>query len=108
MGNKSINDPIRDDCKDFQRLDNALLRLDMSDSTKTEIYLLVACILHLGNVSFELNADDAHDGCQVARDSDQALSMVAELLGVEALKLREALVSRVVQNRGGTSEPAIL
>lgn len=107
MNNGSIKDPIRDDYRDFQRLDEALSHLGMTHATKSEIYFLVACILHLGNVSFEHNLEDAHDGCRVSKHSDHTLAIVAELLGVDSLKLRQALVSRVMPSRGGTSETAI-
>lgn len=97
----SLKDPILDDYEDFQTLDKALTRLGMSEENKFGIYALVAAVLHLGNVSFEEIPDDVRGGCQVSQSSERALAMTANLLGVDASELRQALVSRVMQSKGG-------
>lgn len=101
MANGPIRDPILDDYDDFQQLDEALSRLGMSETTKLEIYALVAGVLHLGNVSFEENPEDVRGGCQVSKASEHSLSITAKLLGVDSFELRQALVSRVMQSKGG-------
>lgn len=73
----------------------------MSDTTKMEIYALVAGVLHLGNLSFEENPEDVRGGCQVSKSSEHSLSITAKLLGVDSFELRQALVSRVMQSKGG-------
>lgn len=90
-----------DDYEDFQTLDKALSRLGLSEDNKLGIYALVAAVLHLGNISFEEIADDVRGGCQVSKDSEKSLAMTAKLLGVDAFELRQALVSRVMQSKGG-------
>lgn len=101
LANGPIKDPILDDYEDFHHLDEALTRLGMPETTKMEIYALVAGVLHLGNVSFEENPEDVRGGCQVSKLSEHSLSITAKLLGVDSFELRQALVSRVMQSKGG-------
>lgn len=96
-----LSDPILDDFEDFQQLDQALSTLGLAHSIKLEIYALVAAVLHLGNVTFEENPDDVRGGCQVSKSSEYALSMTSKLIGVDPSELRQALVSRVMQSKGG-------
>lgn len=73
----------------------------MSETARFNIYGLVAAVLHLGNVSFEENPEDARGGCQVSQASEQSLSITSKLIGVDSFELRQALVSRVMQSKGG-------
>lgn len=103
-GHKSLgplNDPIINDFQNFYLLDNALTRLGLSEKDKLEIYSLVAGVLHLGNISFEEIPDDVRGGCQVSKSSDKSLEVTCRLLGLDAIELRQALVSRVMQSKGG-------
>ena len=43
----------RDDAKDFARISSAMKVLTFRESQCSEIYKLLAAILHLGNISFE-------------------------------------------------------
>lgn len=97
----ALRDPILDDYNDFQQLDQALSRLGIGESVKLEIYAMVAGVLHLGNISFEENPDDARGGCQVSKSSEHTLSITSKLLGVDSYELRQALVFRVMQSKGG-------
>lgn len=99
--NGPLKDPLIDDFEDFQQLDQALSRLGLGDATKFELYALVAAVLHLGNVTFEENPDDVRGGCQVSKSSEHALSMTSKLIGVDSFELRQALVARVMQSKGG-------
>lgn len=101
MANGPLKDPILDDYNDFQQLDQALTRLSLSESTKLGIYAMVAGVLHLGNVTFEENPEDVRGGCQVSKSSEHSLSITAKLIGVDSFELRQALVSRVMQSKGG-------
>lgn len=96
-----MKDPIIDDYNHFQSLDKALGRLGLNETAKLEIYSLVAAVLHLGNISFEEIPDDVRGGCQVANSSEEALNTTCRLLGVDPDELRQALVSRVMQSKGG-------
>lgn len=101
MTKGSLKDPILDDYNDFQDLDQALTRLGLSESQKFEIYGLVAAVLHLGNINFEDNPEDAKGGCRVSQNSEKALAITANLIGLDSFELRQALVSRVMQSKGG-------
>lgn len=101
MANGPIKDPILDDYNDFHQLDEALSRLGLSETTKLEIYALVAGVLHLGNITFEENPEDVRGGCQVSKSSESSLAITSKLLGVDSFELRQALVSRVMQSKGG-------
>lgn len=61
----------------------------------------MAAVLHLGNVNFEENPEDARGGCQVSKSSEQSLAVASQLIGVDSFELRQALVSRVMQSKGG-------
>lgn len=96
-----MKDPLIDDFEDFSALDKALTRLGLSDNDKFAIYALVAAVLHLGNISFEDMPDDVRGGCQVSDSSEKSLKLSAQLLGLDEFELRQALVSRVMQSKGG-------
>lgn len=96
-----LKDPIIDDYQHFQNLDKALGRLGMSNDDKMGIYALVAAVLHLGNIAFEEIPDDVRGGCQVSEASEHSLTITSGLLGVDQNELRTALVSRVMQSKGG-------
>lgn len=97
-----------DDFDGFYELDQALNRLGLNDLQRLEIYALVSAVLHLGNVSFEEIPDDARGGCQVAKSSEQTLAITAKLIGVDSFELRQALVSRVMQSKGGGMKGTVI
>ncbi|BFZ10301.1 hypothetical protein BsWGS_13340 [Bradybaena similaris] len=104
----SLRDTVLDDVNDFSICDAAMKHLGFGDQERTGIYSLVAAILHLGNVAFEENADDAKGGCKVVKSAEDSLQMTASLLGVDKEELRDSLISRVMQaTRGGTKGTAI-
>jgi myosin-6 len=57
-----LNDPVVDDYKNFMELDEALSNIGLSNDQRFEIYSLVAAVLHLGNIKFEENPEDAKGG----------------------------------------------
>lgn len=70
---------------------------------------MVAAVLHLGNVTFEENPEDAKGGSRVTQSSEKALQVAANLMGIDSLELRQALVSRVMQSsRGGVKGTVIM
>ena len=81
----------------------------MSDDEKLAIYSAVAAILHLGNITFEDNAEDARGGCQLAKSSHEALRNASALIGVDPEELHHALLSRVMQpSKGGIKGTVIM
>lgn len=100
LSKKALTDSILDDYENFQQLDQALSRVGFSDSTKHELYSLVAAVLHLGNVEFEEHSENPQGGCHVSISSEKAVSMASLLIGVNSFELCQALVSRAIQCKG--------
>ncbi|KAH8267063.1 hypothetical protein KR044_003170 [Drosophila immigrans] len=96
-----LKDRIIDDYQHFQNLDKSLGRLGLSETDKMGIYTLVAAVLHLGNITFEEIPDDVRGGCQVSEALEPSMTITSGLLGVDETELRTALVSRVMQSKGG-------
>lgn len=85
FANGPLKDPILDDYNDFQQLDQALTRLSLSES------------------------EDVCGGCRVSKSSEHSLSITANLISVDSFKLQQALLSRVIQSKGGSiKEKAIM
>lgn len=98
-----------DDVTDFKQTDKAMSNLGMSDAEKLDIYSAVAAILHLGNITFEDNVEDAKGGCQMTKSSHQALRTASTLIGVDPEELHHALLSRVMQpSKGGIKGTVIM
>ncbi|RWS06113.1 unconventional myosin-VI-like protein [Dinothrombium tinctorium] len=97
-----LSDPIVDDFKNFQSTDNALNHFNVNEADKLLIYKVVAAVLHLGNVCFEESPDDTRGGCRVkSGNSELSLQTAADLLGLDAEELRQSLLSRLMQSKGG-------
>ena len=104
-----LNDPLLDDAKDFLKTDKALGNLGMSERERLSIYAAVAAILHLGNIQFEENPDDARGGCRLASQSASALQIASSLIGVDPEELQHAMLSRVMQpSKGGIKGTVIM
>lgn len=101
--------PVLMSCNIELLLQQALVRLGISEEDRLSIYAMVASVLHLGNVCFEDNPEDTKGGCQVEPSSETALSTAANLMGVDPEELRQALVSKVMMtNRGGLKGTVIM
>lgn len=96
-----LRDPVIDDAKDFSNLDRALRLMGLTDEERLNIYVAVAAVLHLGNVTFEESPDDSRGGSQVTPESEQSLRVAAALMGVDPDELRQSLLSRVMQTSKG-------
>lgn len=55
----SLHDIQLDDMNDFKRMDSAMSAMGMGEDEKLAIYVIVAGVLHLGNVCFEENHEDS-------------------------------------------------
>nr|CAD7587509.1 unnamed protein product [Timema genevievae] len=105
----SLRDPILDDVKDFNSVDQALARLGLTDAERLNIYTTVAAVLHLGNIVFEERPEDTKGGCMVSSSSEKSLVTACKLMGVDPGELRQALVSKVMQTaRGGLKGTIIM
>ncbi|PIO63936.1 myosin head, partial [Teladorsagia circumcincta] len=95
-------DAIVDDAADFSHLVDALGRAGLTSDEIGDIWCTVAGVLHLGNVEFDENPNDNRGGCKVAAESEEALMIASELLGLEVAEMKMGLVSRIMQaTKGG-------
>lgn len=105
----SLPDPILDDIEGFNTVDQAFTRLGLSPAERLKIYTMVAAVLHLGNIGFEDNPEDTKGGSRIARTSEQAVFMTAQLLSIDPDELKQALISKVMQtSRGGFKGTVIM
>jgi hypothetical protein len=54
----SLRDIQLDDAKDFTVTDDAMTKMGMTANEKFAIYMVIAGVLHLGNIAFEENTED--------------------------------------------------
>ncbi len=96
-----LPDPQLDDARDFAALDKAMDHIGLSNEDKMNIYIVVAAVLHIGNIEFEEDPESSKGGCRL-RSNNQSLNIVAKMLGVDNDELEKAMISRVMQaHRGG-------
>jgi len=88
-----------DDAQEFQDTMNAMTVMKLSEETKQTVLELVACVLHLGNISF------VEQGAYAAVADPNYLEYPAYLLGVDSALLNEKLTSHLMESRwGGKTE----
>ncbi|XP_049332772.1 unconventional myosin-X [Astyanax mexicanus] len=88
-----VKDDTIDDKSTFQEVLNALRTMQFGEESIREVLRLLAGILHLGNIEF-ITAG----GAQVS--SKAALSIAADLLGLDCTQLAEVLTHRSMILRG--------
>ncbi|KAK6013637.1 myosin head [Ostertagia ostertagi] len=112
-------DAIVDDAADFSHLVDALGRAGLTSDEIGDIWCTVAGVLHLGNVEFDENRMTSRGGsgsapvhirisggCKVAAETEEALVIASELLGLEVAEMKMGLVSRIMQaTKGGVKGP---
>ena len=103
-----LKDPKLDDLNDFKNLDRDLANIGLTDSDRLSVYTSIATVLHLGNITFQDNPEDNTGGCMVSPESEGSLAITSKLLGLESEELRGALVSRVMQSKGGSFGTVIM
>ncbi|XP_071051192.1 myosin heavy chain 95F isoform X2 [Onthophagus taurus] len=104
-----LKDNLLDDVEDFNNLDLALGRIGLNEEERTQVYVMVAAVLHLGNVEFEDDPDDTRGGCRVKQSKEKSLIIASKLLGIDHVELKQALTSRVMQSaRGGLKGTVIM
>lgn len=104
----SLNDPKLDDVNDFKVCDTAMTHLGINDDEKMSIYTLVSAVLHLGNLEFEENLEDAKGGSKINSSSEKTLGICAQLLSLDKEELRESMMSRVMQTAKGGSKGTLI
>uniref|UniRef100_A0A7S3PQ95 Myosin motor domain-containing protein n=1 Tax=Aplanochytrium stocchinoi TaxID=215587 RepID=A0A7S3PQ95_9STRA len=88
-----------DDSELYYEMDEAMAAVGL-DGLKSEIYGIVAAILHLGNITFTKTKKKGQDACTV--DNKSALSSAASLLSVSEKALEDAITHRTRITRTDT------
>eukprot|EP01097_Dermamoeba_algensis_P012068 TRINITY_DN966_c0_g1_i1.p1 TRINITY_DN966_c0_g1~~TRINITY_DN966_c0_g1_i1.p1 ORF type:complete len:1106 (+),score=323.31 TRINITY_DN966_c0_g1_i1:51-3368(+) len=91
-----------DDRKEFQDVKHAMDTIGISKQDQSDIWRLVAGILHVGNISFKENQKG---NAQVA--DKQAVDTAAGMLAVDPTALMNAIVSRVMQTGGAGGRSSV-
>ncbi|XP_068633080.1 unconventional myosin IC isoform X2 [Battus philenor] len=84
------------DADQFRIVQEAMKVIEIGEAEQKEMFEIVASVLHLGNVKFVQN----DKGYAEILSHDANSGNVAELLKVNAVKLREVLTSRTIDARG--------
>ncbi|TKR77185.1 hypothetical protein L596_018202 [Steinernema carpocapsae] len=106
--NGFLEDSMLNDFEDFQALSKALLDNGISDDEISKIFDTVAALLHLGNIKFVENTEDMRGGSMVDPETEDSLAIASKLLGLGDFELRNGLLSRMMQTRGGPKGTMIM
>lgn len=102
-----LKDPLLDDRGDYSRMEVAMKKIGLDDTEKLDMFRVVAGVLHLGNIDFE-EAGSTSGGCNLKKQSSQALQYCAEVLGLDEEDLRVSLTTRVMlTTAGGAKDTSI-
>ncbi|XP_075244951.1 unconventional myosin-VI-like isoform X2 [Convolutriloba macropyga] len=93
----SLSDPVMDDVADFGRMETAMRQVGLSDTEITDIFRVVAGVLHLGNIEFDQSAG-AEDGSKISSNSTAAVNNTCKMLGFEPSELSRCLTSKMMQS----------
>ncbi|EPB90564.1 myosin ATPase [Mucor circinelloides 1006PhL] len=85
--------PSVDDAKDFQETRTALNTIGIHDEIQSEIFRLLAALLHLGNIDIG-GRNDA-----TLADDEPSLQKATELLGLDAFEFRKWIVRKQIVTR---------
>ncbi|VDP21802.1 unnamed protein product [Soboliphyme baturini] len=98
QGRKSSNG-VADDLMIFHETHEAFLQLGFEKDTMRQIYVVLAAILHLGNVAFT-ESSSTPDVADIRPDSVQNLEMFSTLLKIDNVKLNHWLCNRLLHAGG--------
>eukprot|EP00928_Gymnodinium_smaydae_P032984 TRINITY_DN2374_c0_g3_i1.p1 TRINITY_DN2374_c0_g3~~TRINITY_DN2374_c0_g3_i1.p1 ORF type:complete len:2326 (-),score=592.20 TRINITY_DN2374_c0_g3_i1:118-7041(-) len=88
--------PGIDDAANFKEMTESLEKLNFTENTRKEIFSILAGVLELGNVDFDVVGGEAS---KVKQDPKypKALERAAERLGIDAARFSELMVERKMQ-----------
>ncbi|KAM9744048.1 LOW QUALITY PROTEIN: unconventional myosin-Ih [Menidia menidia] len=86
--------PSINDKNDWKSVKNALQTIDFDETITKHLFGIVASVLHLGNVQFDIDSRG-----HALLDKNTELRWVSNLLGVDAQTLEEALIFRKIEAR---------
>ena len=87
---------------DMSRFVEALDTLGFTDKQKNVIYVIIAAILHGGNIEF-VSLDD--ERCTISDDSEGSLKKFCELLSINSTHFLHWLTNRVLRGREAIIKP---
>ena len=93
LNQSSLEEPDIDDGKGFDWMDNAMNDVGITLQQKSDIYRIVALVLHLGNIEF---AGNKNSGAHIPSEFKPVLNDVALLMGVQPDIIQAALTSRIM------------
>ena len=65
----SISDPSMDDVEEYKHLEQSMDKIGLTAQEKSDLFRVVAAVLHLGNISFAENTRDKKGGSVVTPGS---------------------------------------
>lgn len=80
----------------FEDLVNAMDMVGFTDDEQQDLFTVIAAILHLGNVIFDVDDNDT----AMISDPNGAVKMASKLLGVDTAEIMACLTSMVTVTRG--------
>ncbi|KAI9473961.1 MAG: P-loop containing nucleoside triphosphate hydrolase protein [Benjaminiella poitrasii] len=86
--------PSVDDTQDFQETRAALTTIGIHPQTQSEIFRLLAALLHLGNIEIGGRNETA-----VLADEQTSLALATELLGLDAAEFKKWIVRKQIVTR---------
>ncbi|KAI7907846.1 P-loop containing nucleoside triphosphate hydrolase protein [Cokeromyces recurvatus] len=86
--------PSVDDAKDFQETRAALTTIGIHEELQSEIFHLLAALLHLGNIEIGGRNETA-----VLDDQQESLALATELLGLDATEFKKWIVRKQIVTR---------
>lgn len=92
----------RDDAAEFAEIKSAMKVLMFSDQEIWELLVVLAALLHLGNIKHERRVINNLDATELEADSRQSVSLAAKFLKVDEKHLIEALTTRTIFAHGDT------
>lgn len=107
LGNRATLKSRRD-VSGFAETMACLSQIGLSDSEKDDVLGIIAAVLHIGNIDFELdNGDDedhsgAGDKAKITASSEDSLKRACSLLGLEESSVSEAMLTKLLSVGGKT------
>ncbi|XP_060517528.1 myosin-VIIa-like isoform X2 [Cylas formicarius] len=99
-GGRTLTCEGRNEAKEYSDIAAALKVLNFTDKQTSDIFTLLAAILHLGNLKFKSGSSSHSESSEIG---DVGLNeKIAKLLGVNKFELGEALTKKTIYAHGDT------
>lgn len=97
----------RRDASAFVETMTCLSQIGLSDTDKDDVLGIIAAVLHIGNIDFELDkSDDDHSGvgekAKMTASSEASLKTACALLGLDEAMVSEAMLTKLLSVGGKT------